>query len=41
MLEEIGTRAFYGCGFESFAAPSSLKKIGAVAFGNCLALKEV
>ena len=41
MLEEIGVRAFYGSGLESFAALPKLKKIGAVAFGNCWALKRV
>ena len=40
-LEEIEPRAFYGCGLESFAPPFSLKKIGAMAFGNCPALKDV
>ena len=35
MLEEIQPKAFYGCGLESFVAPSSLRKIGAMAFGAC------
>ena len=39
-LEEISAWAFYGCGLESFVAPSSLKKIGAVAFRSCSALKN-
>ena len=40
VLEEIKVRAFYGCGLESFIAPPSLKKIGAVAFGDCRSLKN-
>lgn len=40
MLEEIGSKAFYGCGLESFEAPPSLKKIGALAFGWCSSLRE-
>ena len=40
-LEEIEYRTFYGSGLESFAAPLKLKKIGTVAFGNCLGLKRI
>lgn len=39
-LEEIGPHAFYGCGLESFAAPSSLRRIGAMAFGACSRLRD-
>ena len=35
MLEEIGNKAFFDCGLESFEAPPRLKKIGDMAFGKC------
>ena len=40
MLEEIGVRAFYGSGLKFFTTPLKLKKIDAMAFGNCRALKD-
>ena len=39
VVEEIGYHAFFGSGLESFVAPPSLRKIGALAFGECYNLK--
>ena len=39
-LENIGTRAFYESGLESFTAPLSLRTIGDEAFCNCRKLKS-
>ena len=38
-VTEIQRKAFWGAGLESFAAPPSLRKIGAQAFGECRELK--
>lgn len=41
VVEEIGYHAFFGSGLESFVAPPSLRKIGALAFGECYNLKTL
>ena len=40
LLEEIGVKAFFNCALESFTVPPQLKKIGALAFGMCNALRS-
>ena len=40
MMEEIGAKAFFDCGLESFPFLPSLKRVGDMAFGRCCALKE-
>ena len=40
-LEEIWCKAFCHSGLESFAAPRSLRRIGALAFAECCALKRL
>ena len=39
-MEEIDCKAFFRSGLEYFTAPSSLKKIGALAFRECRNLKK-
>lgn len=39
-VEEIQFKAFYRSGLESFVAPSSLRKIAPMAFGECHALRD-
>ena len=39
VVEEIQYKAFYCSGLESFTAPSSLRKIDALAFQDCYNLK--
>lgn len=41
LVEEIGFKAFYGAGLREFAAPSSLRKIGDLAFGECRELEKL
>lgn len=38
-MEEIQSQAFHCSGLESFTAPPSLRRIGALAFGGCHNLK--
>lgn len=38
-VTEIQHKAFWGAGIESFAAPASLRKIDALAFGECRELR--
>ena len=38
---EIGYKAFYGSGLETFAASPSLQRIGDLAFGACRTLRSL
>ena len=40
VVAEVQCRAFYRSGLESFVAPPSLRKISAVAFGECCNLRK-